>query len=77
MYQTFLDLYMFYVKIPFIGTSGDTGSAAIEAVKGQKWIDIVVLLPRGRCSQIQELQMTTVMEDNVHVYRGERERERE
>ncbi|XP_078310780.1 threonine synthase-like 2 isoform X3 [Crassostrea virginica] len=52
-----------------VGTSGDTGSAAIEAVKGQKWIDIVVLLPRGRCSQIQELQMTTVMEDNVHVYR--------
>lgn len=52
-----------------VGTSGDTGSSAIEAVRGQKWIDIVVLLPKGRCSQIQELQMTTVIEDNVHVYR--------
>ncbi|XP_062602967.1 threonine synthase-like 2 [Saccostrea cucullata] len=52
-----------------VGTSGDTGSAAIEAVRGQQWVDIVVLLPRGRCSQIQELQMTTVLDDNVHVYR--------
>lgn len=53
-----------------IGTSGDTGSAAIEAVRGMKWVDIVVLLPRGRCSNIQEKQMTTVLEDNVHVFRG-------
>ncbi|XP_061180477.1 threonine synthase-like 2 [Saccostrea echinata] len=52
-----------------VGTSGDTGSAAIESVRGQPWIDIVVLLPRGRCSQIQELQMTTVLDNNVHVYR--------
>ena len=29
-----------------IGTSGDTGSAAIEAVKGKKWIDIIVLYPK-------------------------------
>lgn len=52
-----------------VGTSGDTGSAAIEAVRGLKWVDIVVLLPKGRCSSIQEKQMTTVLEDNVHVYR--------
>ena len=52
------------------GTSGDTGSAAIEAVRGLKWVDIVVILPRNRCTQIQELQMTTVKEDNVFVYRG-------
>ena len=52
------------------GTSGDTGSAAIEAVRGLKWVDIVVILPRSRCTQIQELQMTTVKEDNVFVYRG-------
>lgn len=51
------------------GTSGDTGSAAIEAVRGLEWVDIVVLLPRGRCSNIQELQMTTVIENNVHVFR--------
>ncbi|XP_046562759.1 threonine synthase-like 2 isoform X1 [Haliotis rubra] len=50
-------------------TSGDTGSAAIEAVRGMTWVDIIVLLPRGRTSRFQELQMTTVIEDNVHVYR--------
>jgi hypothetical protein len=52
------------------GTSGDTGSAAIEAVRGLKWVDIVVLLPRGRTSFVQEKQMTTAIADNVHVYRG-------
>lgn len=55
---------------PFLGTSGDTGSAAIEAVRGLEWVDIVVMLPRGRCSNIQEKQMTTVIENNVHVIRG-------
>ncbi|ELU10365.1 hypothetical protein CAPTEDRAFT_214525, partial [Capitella teleta] len=52
-----------------VGTSGDTGSAAIEAVKGLKWVDLIVLLPRGRCERIQELQMTTVIADNIHVFR--------
>ena len=36
-----------------VGTSGDTGSAAITAVQGLKWVDIVVLLPKGRCTEIQ------------------------
>ena len=52
------------------GTSGDTGSAAIEAVRGKEWLDIVVLLPQGRCTKIQELQMTTVLDDNVHNFCG-------
>lgn len=34
-------------------------------------MDIFVLLPRGLCSQVQELQMTTVIEENVHVFLGE------
>lgn len=51
-----------------VGTSGDTGSAAIEGVRGRSNMDIVVLLPKGHCTHIQELQMTTVLEDNVHVY---------
>ncbi|KAG0707870.1 Threonine synthase-like 2 [Chionoecetes opilio] len=51
-----------------VGTSGDTGSAAIEGVRGRGNMDIVVLLPKGYCTAIQELQMTTVLEDNVHVY---------
>eukprot|EP00095_Tigriopus_kingsejongensis_P007045 maker-scaffold146_size311726-snap-gene-1.18 protein:Tk07045 transcript:maker-scaffold146_size311726-snap-gene-1.18-mRNA-1 annotation:"threonine synthase-like 2" len=57
--------------IVVVATSGDTGSAAIEAVRTLKWVDIVVLLPRGRCTPIQERQMTTVMADNVHVYSGD------
>ncbi|XP_076069418.1 threonine synthase-like 2 isoform X2 [Oratosquilla oratoria] len=51
-----------------VGTSGDTGSAAIESVRGKDSMDIVVLLPQGRCTKIQELQMTAVIEDNVHVF---------
>ncbi|KAG8453333.1 hypothetical protein GDO86_000103 [Hymenochirus boettgeri] len=51
-----------------VATSGDTGSSAIESVKGKANINIFVLLPYGRCTKVQELQMTTVMEDNVHVF---------
>ena len=47
-------------------TSGDTGSAAIAAVRGRPNIDIFVLFPEGRTSLMQELQMTTVLDDNVH-----------
>ncbi|XP_054963678.1 threonine synthase-like 2 isoform X3 [Pan paniscus] len=50
------------------GTSGDTGSAAIESVQGAKNMDIIVLLPKGHCTKIQELQMTTVLKQNVHVF---------
>ena len=45
------------------------GSASIEAVRGSSMADIVVLPPRGRCTEIQERQMTSVLDDNVHVYR--------
>jgi len=47
-------------------TSGDTGSAAIYGVRGQKRIDIFILFPHHRVSPIQERQMTTVLDDNVH-----------
>ncbi len=46
-------------------TSGDTGSAAIYGVRGRKNINIFILHPKGRVSPIQELQMTTVTDDNV------------
>lgn len=55
--------------IVLVGTSGDTGSAAIESVKRSQWIDIIVLYPKGRCTQVQELQMTTILDENVHVVR--------
>ncbi|NWH73117.1 THNS2 protein, partial [Piaya cayana] len=65
--QYFLEKKQKHVTI-LVGTSGDTGSSAIEGVRGQKNVDIFVLLPKGLCTQIQELQMTTVIEDNVHVF---------
>ncbi|KFO87189.1 Threonine synthase-like 2, partial [Buceros rhinoceros silvestris] len=65
--QYFLERRQKHVTI-LVGTSGDTGSSAIESVRGQKNMDIFVLLPKGLCTQIQELQMTTVIEDNVHVF---------
>lgn len=47
-------------------TSGDTGSAAIEACKDKDSIDIFILHPKGRVSEVQRLQMTTVGSANVH-----------
>ena len=46
-------------------TSGDTGSAAIEALQGRQNIDVVILHPRGRVSDVQRKQMTTVDAPNV------------
>lgn len=47
-------------------TSGDTGSAAIDAVAGRIGVDIFMLHPRGRVSDVQRRQMTTVLAPNVH-----------
>ena len=48
-------------------TSGDTGSAAIEACRDRGHIDIFVLFPDGRVSEVQRRQMTTVPAPNVHA----------
>ena len=47
-------------------TSGDTGSAAIDAVAGRAQVDIFMLHPKGRVSDVQRRQMTTVLAPNVH-----------
>jgi threonine synthase len=47
-------------------TSGDTGSAAIDAVAGRAKIDIFMLHPQGRVSDVQRRQMTTVRAPNVY-----------
>ena len=47
-------------------TSGDTGSAAIDAVAGRALIDIFMIHPKGRVSDVQRRQMTTVLAPNVH-----------
>ncbi len=49
-----------------VATSGDTGGAAVEAFRGRDAIDIVVLHPHGRVSDVQRRQMTTVADANVH-----------
>ncbi|MFD0960442.1 threonine synthase [Paenibacillus chungangensis] len=53
-------------KIHILGaTSGDTGASAIEGVRGKEGIKICILHPHGKVSKVQELQMTTVQDDNV------------
>jgi threonine synthase len=53
-------------RITIVGaTSGDTGSAAIEACAGLRRVDIVILHPHGRTSEVQRRQMTTVASANV------------
>jgi threonine synthase len=55
------------LKATIVGaTSGDTGSAAIEAFRGRNTTDIFILHPQGRTSPVQRLQMTTVLDANVH-----------
>ena len=49
-----------------VATSGDTGSAAIAACVGRPSLDVVVLHPEGRVSDVQRRQMTTVVAPNVH-----------
>ncbi len=48
-------------------TSGDTGGAAIEAFKGLERVDVFILFPHGRVSDVQRRQMTTVDAGNVHA----------
>ena len=47
-------------------TSGDTGSAAIAGVRGKDNIDVYIMFPEGKTSPLQELQMTSVLDANVH-----------
>ncbi|QEE36359.1 threonine synthase [Octadecabacter sp. SW4] len=55
-------------RITIVGaTSGDTGSAAIEAFKGLSNVDVFILFPHGRVSDVQRRQMTTPPQANVHA----------
>ncbi|KIW64189.1 threonine synthase [Phialophora macrospora] len=47
-------------------TSGDTGSAAIYGLRGKKDVSIFIMFPDGKVSPVQEAQMTTVLDPNVH-----------
>ena len=53
-------------RVTVVGaTSGDTGSAAIEALRDRAAVDCFILHPHGRVSEVQRRQMTTVLADNV------------
>jgi threonine synthase len=55
-------------RVTIVGaTSGDTGSAAIEAFKGLDAVDLFIMYPDGRVSDVQRRQMTTPDESNVHA----------
>ena len=48
-------------------TSGDTGSAALEAFKGREAVDVFILFPEGRVSPVQQKQMTSVVAAGAHA----------
>jgi len=50
-----------------VATSGDTGGAAVEAFRGRAQVDVVVLFPQGRISEVQRRMMTTAPDANVHA----------
>ncbi len=55
-------------RVTIVGaTSGDTGSAAMEAFRGLSNVDLFILYPHGRVSDVQRRQMTTPSEANVHA----------
>ena len=58
--------------VVYVATSGDTGSAVINATKDSSNIDVITLLPGGkRISELQRMLMTTVNSKNVHNFTGD------
>ena len=70
--QALGNLFEYFLKrkqkrITVVGaTSGDTGSAAIYGLRGKENVECFILFPEGRVSPIQQLQMTSVPDENVH-----------
>src|SRR5262245_57045521 len=50
-----------------VATSGDTGGAAVEAFRGSAQVDLVVLFPNGRISEVQRRMMTCADDTNIHA----------
>jgi len=67
VFEFFLTRGKYQNKITILGaTSGDTGSAAIHGLRGKKNVNCFIMYPSGKVTEIQERQMTTIPDSNVH-----------
>jgi threonine synthase len=67
IFEFFLKRGSIQSSITILGaTSGDTGSAAIHGLRGKENVNCFIMYPLGKVTQIQELQMTTIPDDNIH-----------
>ena len=67
LFEYFLTQGKIQDEITILGaTSGDTGSAAIHGLRGKKNVNCFILFPNGKVTEIQEKQMTTIPDPNVH-----------
>ena len=67
LFEFFLQRGKIQQEITILGaTSGDTGSAAIHGLRGKKNVNCFILYPKGKVTEIQERQMTTIPDDNVY-----------
>jgi threonine synthase len=66
-FEFFLERGLKQKEITILGaTSGDTGSAAIHGLRGKKNVECFIMYPEGKVTNIQERQMTTIPDENVH-----------
>lgn len=66
-FEYFLEKGVIQSHITILGaTSGDTGSAALHGLRGKKNVNCFIMYPKGKVTDIQERQMTSILDDNVH-----------
>ena len=67
LFEFFLLRGRYQSKITILGaTSGDTGSAAIHGLRKKKNVDCFIMYPFKKVTEIQEKQMTTIPDENIH-----------
>ena len=67
VFEYFLEKGSIQRSITILGaTSGDTGSAAIHGLRGKANVNCFIMFPLGKVTEIQERQMTTIPDENVH-----------
>ena len=67
LFEFFLERGNIQESITILGaTSGDTGSAAIHGLRGKRNVSCFIMFPLGKVTEIQERQMTTIPDENIH-----------